>query len=348
MNNMQKSPLQKAVERAHALGRRAVIPFITAGFPDKESFWTHLSRIDEAGADIIEIGVPFSDPVADGPVIEQASRDALARGVSLKWILDGLKARKGGFSAELVLMGYVNPFYQYGLEQLARDAEEAGVSGFIVPDMPLEESGMFRGAFSPHGLTLVTLVAPNTSVERMREYKPYTSGFVYVVSVLGTTGGKANLERSVTETMRRARSVFDVPLALGFGLQTPDQLETLPEDARPDAAVLGSALLRHIGEGKDAGEFLENGPEVELHVFPRLLRMGLHNLLCRPFLFYLVMDNENTDSQSAVKGKESVTTVFRNTRNVLSVKKIRDSRQQIMLKICNILIINVIILLKIE
>ena len=120
MNNMQKTPLQEAVERAHALGRRAVIPFITAGFPDKDSFWTHLSRIDESGADIIEIGVPFSDPVADGPVIEQASRDALARGVSLKWILDGLKARKGGFSAELVLMGYVNPFYQYGLEQLAR------------------------------------------------------------------------------------------------------------------------------------------------------------------------------------------------------------------------------------
>lgn len=299
MNNMQKSPLQKAVERAHALGRRAVIPFITAGFPDKESFWTHLSRIDEAGADIIEIGVPFSDPVADGPVIEQASRDALARGVSLKWILDGLKARKGGFSAELVLMGYVNPFYRYGLEQLALDAEEAGVSGFIVPDMPLEESGMFREAFSPHGLTLVTLVAPNTSVDRMREYKPYTSGFVYVVSVLGTTGGKASLERSVTETMRRARSVFDVPLALGFGLQTPDQLETLPEDARPDAAVLGSALLRHIGEGKDAGEFLENGPEVELDVSLWFLRMGLHNLLCRPFLFYLVMGGENADSQSA-------------------------------------------------
>ena len=230
MNNMQKSPLQKAVERAHALGRRAVIPFITAGFPDKESFWTHLSRIDEAGADIIEIGVPFSDPVADGPVIEQASRDALARGVSLKWILDGLKARKGGFSAELVLMGYVNPFYRYGLKQLALDAEEAGVSGFIVPDMPLEESGMFREAFSPHGLTLVTLVAPNTSEERMREYKPYTSGFVYVVSVLGTTGGKANLERSVTETMRRARSVFDVPLALGFGelaLSGPELLQPL-------------------------------------------------------------------------------------------------------------------------
>ena len=256
MNNMQKSPLQEAVERAHALGRRAVIPFITAGFPDKESFWTQLERIDGAGADIIEIGVPFSDPVADGPLIEQASRDALARGVSLKWILDGLKARKGRFFAKLALMGYVNPFYQYGLERLALDAAEAGVSGFIVPDMPLEESGIFRDAFDPHGLTLVTLVAPNTSVERMREYKPHTSGFVYVVSVLGTTGGKVDLTQSVTETMRRARAVFDVPLALGFGLQTPDQLDALPEDARPDAAVLGSALLRHIAEGKDAAEFL--------------------------------------------------------------------------------------------
>ena len=131
MNNTQKSPLQEAVEQAHAKGRRAVIPFITAGFPDMDSFWIHLERIDGAGADIIEIGVPFSDPVADGPVIEDASRDALARGVSLKWILDGLKARKGQFSAKLVLMGYVNPFYQYGLDRLSRDAVEAGVHGFV-------------------------------------------------------------------------------------------------------------------------------------------------------------------------------------------------------------------------
>lgn len=255
MNNMQKSPLQKAVERAHALGRRAVIPFITAGFPDKESFWTHLSRIDEAGADIIEIGVPFSDPVADGPVIEQASRDALARGVSLKWILDGLKARKGGFSAELVLMGYVNPFYRYGLEQLALDAEEAGVSGFIVPDMPLEESGMFREAFSPHGLTLVTLVAPNTSEERMREYKPYTSGFVYVVSVLGTTGGKASLERSVTETMRRARSVLMCRWrwASGFRRRTSwRRCLKMPGRMPPCLGVLCSGTLE---KGRTPGNF---------------------------------------------------------------------------------------------
>ncbi|UQT43755.1 tryptophan synthase subunit alpha [Akkermansia muciniphila] len=287
------------MERAHALGRRAVIPFITAGFPDKDSFWTHLSRIDESGADIIEIGVPFSDPVADGPVIEQASRDALARGVSLKWILDGLKARKGCFSAKLVLMGYVNPFYQYGLEQLARDAEEAGVSGFIVPDMPLEESGMFREVFSPRGLTLVTLVAPNTSVERMREYKPYTSGFVYVVSVLGTTGGKANLEQSVTETMRRARSVLMCRWrwASVFRRRTSwRRCRKMPVRMPPCLGALCSGILE---KGRTPGNFWENGPEVEPRVSPWLLRIGLRNLLCRPILFYLVIDYENTDSQSA-------------------------------------------------
>ena len=284
MNNMQKSPLQEAVERAHALGRRAVIPFITAGFPDKESFWTHLERIDGAGADIIEIGVPFSDPVADGPLIEQASRDALARGVSLKWILDGLKARKGRFFAKLALMGYVNPFYQYGLERLALEAAEAGVSGFIVPDMPLEESGIFRDAFDPHGLTLVTLVAPNTSVERMREYKPHTSGFVYVVSVLGTTGGKVDLTQSVTETMRRARAVFDVPLALGFGLQTPDQpCRKTPVRTPPFSAAPCSGTLR---KGRMRRNSWANGPESKItfpvNVKKRLCSCSAQPLCCWP------------------------------------------------------------------
>jgi tryptophan synthase alpha chain len=253
---MKISPLQKAIEEALNNGRHAVIPFITAGFPDKESFWTQLNRIDASGADIIEIGVPFSDPVADGPVIEQASRNALKLGVTLKWILDGLKQRKGRFRAKLVLMGYVNPFYQYGLEQLAKDAVEAGVSGFIVPDMLLEETDLFRNVFDAYGLDIITLVAPNTTKERMEEYKPYTRGFVYVVSVLGTTGGKTNVAVSVADTLRRAREVFDVPLALGFGLQIPQQLDVLPDDVRPDAAVLGTALLKHIADGGAPADFL--------------------------------------------------------------------------------------------
>lgn len=257
MKEKQKSPLQEVGEKAQAQGRRAVIPFITAGYPDKESFWEQLGRIDESGVDIIEIGIPFSDPVADGPVIEQASRDVLAHGVHLKWILDGFKKRRGQFAAKLVLMGYVNPFYRYGAERLATDAEESGISGFIIPDLPLEESDLFRDAFATHGLTLITLVSPNISEERLQTYQPYTEGFVYVTSVLGTSGGKADVSRRVTETIRRVRSVLDVPLALDFGLQTPEQLEEIPEDARPDAVVLGSALIRHIGEGKDVRDFLE-------------------------------------------------------------------------------------------
>ncbi len=249
-------PLHQAILDAHEQKRKAVIPFLTAGFPTPDAFWGVLADLDKAGADIIEIGVPFSDPVADGPVIENASRNALTQGITLHWIIDGLKQRRGKFRAKIVLMGYVNPFLQYGPDKLALDATMAGISGFIIPDMPLEESGIFRKPFDAHNLALIALVAPNTTEERMREYATTSKGFVYVVSVLGITGGKANLTDTVIETMRRARASFDIPLALGFGLQTPEQLEELPFDAQPDAAVLGSALLRHIEAGKQTGDFL--------------------------------------------------------------------------------------------
>ncbi len=247
--------LSSTFERARQEGRLSLIPFLTAGFPDRERFWEALAAIDAAGADIIEIGVPFSDPVADGPVIENASRRALAGGVTLAWLLDGLKARRGTFRAELLLMGYANPFLQHGYERLAEDAERAGIAGFIVPDMPLEESRAFRAALAARGQTLIPLVGLNTSEERMREYAKVSEGFVYVVSTLGTTGGTNTHLDLVADTMRRARRAFDLPLALGFGLKTPDQLDALPSDARPDAAVFGSALLTHLDEGRSAEEF---------------------------------------------------------------------------------------------
>ena len=256
MSNSSCSPLQQAIKQANAQGRHAVIPFITAGFPDRDAFWEKLAQIDAAGADIIEIGVPFSDPVADGPVIEKASREVLTHGITLQWIIDGLLERKGQFSAKIVLMGYANPFYQYGVERLADDAKQAGISGFIVPDVPLEESDIFRVPFDKRGLDLITLVAPNTTKERMLQYKPLAHGFVYIVSVLGTTGGKAQLAQSVADTIRRAREVFDIPFALGFGLLVPEQLDALPSDAQPDAAVLGTALLKHIAAGNSPETFL--------------------------------------------------------------------------------------------
>lgn len=248
--------MKETILAAHREGRYAVIPFITAGFPSMERFWDVLAEVDAAGADIIEIGIPFSDPVADGPVIEDISRRALADGVTLAWVVEGLKLRRGSYRAKLVFMGYANPFIQYGLEKLASDCAEAGVSGFIVPDLPLEETPEFREAFREHGLSLITLVGPNTSKERMQAYAPYAQDYVYVVSVLGTTGGVNEHVEAVADTIRRAREVFDVPLALGFGLRVPEQLETLPKDARPDAAVIGTALLQHIRREKPVAEFL--------------------------------------------------------------------------------------------
>lgn len=248
--------MKNTILAAQQQGRQAVIPFITAGFPTMDRFWDVLAEIDAAGADIIEIGIPFSDPVADGPVIEEISRQALADGVSLEWVVQGLRARKGSYRAKLVFMGYMNPFVSYGLQRLAADCAEVGVSGFIVPDLPLEETPEFREALLPYGLSLITLVGPNTSTERMQAYAPYAQDYVYVVSVLGTTGGVNEHVEAVADTLKRARAVFDVPLALGFGLRVPSQLDTLPTDARPDAAVIGTALLQHIRQGGAVAQFL--------------------------------------------------------------------------------------------
>lgn len=234
-----------------------LIPFITAGYPAPDAFWAHLRDLDDSGADIIEIGVPFSDPVADGPVIEAASQQALANGVTLRWILEGLRQRRGQFKAGLVLMGYLNPFLQYGFRQLAVDAAEAGVYGLIIPDLPLEEDTEYRATLRERGLHLIALVAPNTSLERMRQYAAVATGYVYVVSVLGTTGERQGIPEEGLATLRRARQAFDIPLALGFGFSSPRQLDAIPPEDHPDSIIFGSALIRHLGEGGSAMEFMQ-------------------------------------------------------------------------------------------
>ncbi len=249
--------LEEKIRTAKEQGRYALIPFLTACYPDEDTFWQSLAELDENGADIIEIGVPFSDPVADGPVVENASRQVLADGVSLKKILEGLKVRNGVFSAGLVLMGYLNPFMQYGFEKLAHDAHEAGVHGMIIPDLPYDEAHDIREILKKEGIALIALVGPNTSAERMNLYAEVSQGYVYVVSVMGVTGARAKVAPMVAATMERARSCFALPIAMGFGLSRPEQLEVLPEEARPDAAVFGSALLTHIKEGHPVAEFMD-------------------------------------------------------------------------------------------
>ena len=249
--------LEEKIRSAKEAGRLALIPFVTAGFPSREHFWGVIRELDEAGADVIEIGVPFSDPVADGPVVEAASIRALASGVTLRGIMEELLGHKGELKAGLVLMGYMNPFLQYGLERLAQGAAEAGVHGLIIPDLPFDEAEEIRGVLHRHGLALIALVGPNTSEERMKLYADVSEGYVYVVSVMGTTGERGQLPPEVPQVLERACKSFSLPVALGFGLKNPDQLAALPEENRPDAAVFGSSLLKHLDAGASARSFME-------------------------------------------------------------------------------------------
>lgn len=252
---MEKKSLQERIESANRQGRMARIPFITADFPSREKFLRALRDLDENGADIIEIGVPFSDPVADGPVVEDASRRVLESGTSLSGLLRLLEQLPFKPRAALVLMGYYNPFLQYGLERLAQETSAVGVQGIIVPDLPLGEDDEMRAVLSAHAMDLVALIGPNTSVERMKEYAGKATGYVYVVSVMGVTGVRKGLPPEAAETLKKARQVFKLPIALGFGIHSPDQLEDM--SIRPDGVVFGSALLKTLDNGGTAAEFMK-------------------------------------------------------------------------------------------
>lgn len=249
--------LEETIRRAAALGRTALIPFVTAGFPSPGRFWDVVRELDAAGADIIEIGVPFSDPVADGPVVEAASIQALKDGVTLEGLLECLREHQGELRAALVLMGYANPFLQYGWEAFARDAAAVGVKGCIIPDLPFEEAGHIRTVLSGYGIALIALVGPNTGDERMRLYAEHYEGYAYVVSVMGTTGVRRVLPPEVPDVLSRARRAFRIPVALGFGLNSPEQLAFLPRESWPDAVVFGSALLSHIRNGGSPESFMK-------------------------------------------------------------------------------------------
>lgn len=253
MNN--KNILARRINEAGRQGRKALIPFVPAGFPGKEVYWDIIMELDRSGADIIEIGVPFSDPVADGPVVENASIRCLEQGVSLSWIMEGLREKRSSINAGIVLMGYFNPFLQYGLENLARDAGEAGVNGLIIPDLILEETRPYLKLFEENKLSFVPLVGLNTPKERMIEYSGINPAFVYLVSVLGITGTKAGAGQLLRRKLEEVKQSFKCPVALGFGLSAPEQLESIADLV--DAVVFGSALIEHLDKGEKAGDFMK-------------------------------------------------------------------------------------------
>ncbi len=249
---LPRERISTALLDANAKDRVGLVPFITAGYPDKDAFIDTLKRIASEG-DVVEIGVPFTDPMADGVTIQRSSHAAIAAGVSLHWILDELVAA-GDVGAPLVLMSYLNPLLTYGFEELAARAVEAGVCGFIVPDLPWEESAEFRQALDSQGLALVQLVTPITPDDRLETLCKGSQGFVYAVTITGITGGDVELPPTVTGYLDKVKSHADVPVCAGFGVRHADQVKNL--GAHANGAIVGSALVERLEAGEDPAVFL--------------------------------------------------------------------------------------------
>jgi len=241
-----------------ASGKTAIVAFITAGYPSREKFREHLTQIGNA-ADVVEIGVPFTDPMADGVTIQRSSREALAQGFTLRWLLEELTAmqRDGrSTSAPLVLMSYLNPLLAYGLERLAADAAAAGVCGFIVPDLPYDEAEDFRVALKSHGLALIQMVTPVTLPDRMARLCAASQGFVYAVTMTGTTGKTASVPGDVTRYLDGVRAVAKLPVCAGFGIRSREQVQQL--QGHVAGVIVGSALVEVLESGQDAAAFLRS------------------------------------------------------------------------------------------
>lgn len=229
----------------------AVAAFFTAGYPTAEGFGDTLRALAGA-ADVVEVGIPFSDPMADGPTIQRASHGALANGVSVRWILAQLRANR--VDTPVVLMSYLNPLLAYGFEALAADAADAGVCGFIVPDLPLEEATEIETTLRAAGLALIPLVSPVTADRRLERIAKTARGFVYAVTVTGITGGTVGTNDRLTDYLAGLRAASPVPVMAGFGIRGPEQVAALAPHV--DGVVVGTAVIEAIERGEDPGAFV--------------------------------------------------------------------------------------------
>lgn len=244
------SRIPETFARCKAENRTALMPYITVGYPDLETSEQILLSIVEAGADLIEVGTPFSDPLADGSTVQHTSQVSLDQGTTLRDCVALVKrVREAGVEIPLMLMGYFNPIVKYGVEQFVADCAEAGVDGFIVPDLPIEESERMRESSSKHGLDLIFMVAPTTTDERMKLVGERGSGFVYCVAVTGVTGARDAMSETLKPYMERVRAHIDLPLGVGFGISTPENVTEVGKLS--DGAIVGSALINYMNEHPD-------------------------------------------------------------------------------------------------
>jgi tryptophan synthase alpha chain len=233
-------------------GRKALVPFLTAGDPDLVSTRDLVLALEESGAHMIELGVPFSDPIADGPVIQASSLRALRQGIDLSKIIALVHELRQETTIPLVLMTYFNPVYRMGLEKLARQASLAGVDGLVIPDLPLEESAEWRIAARANNLDAVFLVAPNTPQTRAKYIARKTSGFLYAVSVTGVTGKRKEIPQGLTDYLKTLRSVTNKPLVVGFGITSPSHAREIGPLC--DGVIVGSALIDLISRYKSGND----------------------------------------------------------------------------------------------
>lgn len=252
----------------HARKQKALVAYITAGDPSPDRTASIVLALERGGADIIELGVPFSDPIADGPVIQRGAERALAAGTSMRKVLKIASEIRANSDIPLILFTYLNPVLKYGVEKLAADAKAAGIDGVLLTDLSVEEADRHITPFREHDLDTVFLAAPTSTDRRLELVAKYSTGFVYLVSRAGVTGERDSLSSSAAPLVERMRRFTDLPLALGFGIATPEQASEAAELA--DAVVVGSALVRIIEKAGTAGNL-----EEDLEAFTRSLKRNL-------------------------------------------------------------------------
>ena len=259
LNAAPRDTISAAIHKAGREGRPALVGFLTAGFPTRRGFQDNLAAVAEV-CDVVEVGVPFTDPMADGTTVQRASFAALADGVTLPWILEEVKSSRQRHTTPILLMSYLNPLLSLGLGALPRDAAAAGVAGFIVPDLPYEESGDLKQALASQGLALVQMVTPVTPPERLSLLCREAQGFVYAVTMTGTTGqaaGKsAQVPQEVLDYMDRVKRCSNVPVCAGFGIRSREQVARFA--GHVDGVVVGSALVEALEQGLDVRAFLRS------------------------------------------------------------------------------------------
>jgi len=281
------SRIQATFQRLKEPGRAAFMPYVVGGDPDLETSRRILLSLEAAGADLVEIGIPFSDPLADGPTNQLGAERALKAGATLSGILDLVRDVRRESSLPILLMGYCNPFFRYGLEAFCQDASAAGADGLIIPDLPPDNAVEIRSHADACGLDTVFLIAPTSTPARLELVAREASGFVYAVSLTGVTGALTELPPELAAFVARAREHIDLPICVGFGISTPAMARQVGSLA--DGVIVGSAIVRRIGEAAAAGR--DSVPEVEALVagMAAVLRQGRIRCECeRPDAFQSV------------------------------------------------------------